>query len=109
MNSFAETLLIVLGSLIVFGAIIALLIYLYGRTYSQIYDEMKKKLTPPQFDVWLKIQRVQTEISRLEKEFVSGNSQNTFTGRRCIFDRYELQELRNEEAELWEKFYRLGG
>ena len=109
MSSFLSTLLIVLGSFIVIVGVLWLLVYLHGRTYSDLYDEMKKKLTPPQFDVWLKIQNIQSEISRMEREFTSGNSHNTFTGRRYIYARYELQELRDEEAELWEKFYGLGG
>jgi len=109
MNSFAGTLLIIVGSLIVIGGVLWLLIYMHSRTYSEIYDEMKKKLTPSQFDVWLKIQSVQREIHMIEREANPGVSHSTFTGRRYVFARHELEELRDEEAELWEKFYALGG
>jgi len=108
MNSFVETLLIMLGALIVFGGVIGVIIYLHSRAYSRIYDEMKAKLTPLQFDVWLKIQSIQNEINRIERGITSSDSFNSFAGHRYMFAKQELHELKDQEAELWEKFYWLG-
>jgi len=76
--------------------------HFYGRELQKIHSEMKKKLTPQQFDVWLEIQRVEREIERMERE--DRNSAGL-----GMFCQFELRELREKKNELWSKFSELGG
>jgi len=99
--SFLGALALGLGSAALIGGAILLYTHLCGRALEREYAEMKEKLTPQQFDIWLDIQKVQQEIKFLEK---GATSNHPFAERHSVFSRMELRELKEKENELWWQF-----
>jgi len=104
-----RALAISIGFILLMAGTVYLFARFYNRRLKKEYAEMKEKLTPQEFDVWMDLKQIQWKTERLEKRLVPGSSRDTYYS---ICDiKSELNELSAKELELWRqlpKWYREG-